>query len=122
MLPLLLLALSLAHSPLPLAQAVSKHELSEPLSEVLDSAVVALLPTVNFSDPARSLRPTFGAVHGANAMTFWARFAMRIAKCTKLLSRFEDVASLLKSLPGWRASSSKPKEHMLCAFLQLLAL
>ena len=55
------------------------------------------------------------------AMTFWARVAMRIAKCTKLLSHFKDAASLLKSLPGWRATSSKPKEHMLYAFLQLIA-
>lgn len=107
---------------MPIAQAVSKHELTESLSEVLDNAVVALLPSVSFSDPALSLRSAFAEAlsHGSMAITFWAGFAKRIEKKSKMLSHFEDMASLLKNLPNWRASSPSPKEHMLYAFLQLL--
>ena len=97
---------------------VSKHELSESLSEVLDDAVAVLLPNVNLSDPAPSLSSAFDMARSAMAMTFCARIALRIAKRTKLLSHFEDIASLLQGLPRWRASS--PKAHMLYAFLQLL--
>ena len=95
--------------------------MTDPLSEVFEAVVVTLLPNANFSGPAPLLLQALHGADGAMAMTFWARFATRVAKRTKLLSHFENVASLLKSLPGWRAASSvRPNEHMLYAFLQVL--
>ena len=99
--------------------------MSESLSDVVNIAVAALLPKPDFSELAPGLRSCVEEADRVGlspiALVFWERFAMRVAKRTKLLSHFENVTSLLKSLPGWRAASSaRPSEHMLYAFLQVL--
>ena len=104
-----------------LCQAMSKHEMNDSLSRLMDTVLAALLPSVRFSDPAPELVNAFHLSTRAQtpiAMSFWARFAMRCEKRTKLLKQTSDMPSMLKSLPGWQVA--RPDAHMLFAFLRLL--